>query len=989
MSATLPFVGRDREAALLRSALDSALGGQGGLALISGEAGIGKTTLAELVCDEARRNGALVLTGRCYDLTETAPFAPWIELFGAYPRDGDLPEIPHSVAHVESDENTTSQAALFARIHRFLSGVANERPLVLLLDDQHWADDASLDLLRFIARQSATLRLLILVTYRHDELAAAPHLGQILPLLEREARPLRLSLKPLASDDLWAIVRPRYQLDANDEARLTSYLHDRTEGNPFYAQELLRTLEDESVLRQIASQWILGDLGRVRTPVIVEQIVDRRLANLGDDDRQVMAVAAVLGHEISLALWSQVASTSQERLLGVLERASQARLMAETPDGIGARFVHALIRQVVYGHLAPSRRRILHQQAGTALAEAAMPNPDAVANHFRRSGDPQAIEWLVRAGERAEQAYSWRGAAERFEAALTMMSNGSTGSAERGWLLVRLARMRRYTEPQLGLERLEEAHEIAAAQDDRALAATVLWQMGLLNCLQGDIQRGITYMERGVEAFDTLQLTDVHQYQGSAQIASILPDAHHGRGTLAMWLSVVGRYSEAIEHAASYGDIETIVAEESGNYGDAYVTLGRAQAIQGNSAASHVAYTRARSAYRQARHPVQLARATIDELQVRIFAYETDNLLARERIEADAESAWKRGSDALPGDFAGAMRMPRQFIEGDWAEMTTTALALRAHGTSAMRADATYWLGPVARAQGDVDLAWELIEEWLPAGPATTPGNTVYRTAQGMQQLAAEMALESRDLPTAERWLEAGDRWLTWSKALIGRSANAVGWAAYHRATGDPNAARSQIETALQLANSPRQPFALIAAHRAAGALATSDEDVDQAAHHLDAALTLAEACAAPFEQALTLLSLAELDVARDDVFSAESRLSTAKNIFKSLGARPALARADGLTAKLDSRRPSVPDEAAEPSPLAMSAHDGQLLDGLSPRELDVLRLLPAGHTNQEIADILFLSPKTIENHIGRILAKTDLPNRAAAAAFAQRAGIA
>ena len=373
---------------------------------------------------------------------------------------------------------------------------------------------------------------------------------------------------------------------------------------------------------------------------------------------------------------------------------------------------------------------------------------------------------------------------------------------------------------------------------------------------------------------------------------------------------------------------------------------------------------------------------------MRVFLYETDDLPARQRLEAEAETAWKRGSGALADDFAGAMRLPRQFIEGDWAEMTATALALRVNGTSSMRAEAAYWLGPVARAQGNTGLAWELIDEWLPGGPATEPGNSVYRTAQRMQQLAAETAIEAGDLRAALRWLKASDRWLTWSGAVIGRSAMALGWAAYHRATGDPDAARSQVETALQLANNPRQPFALIAAHRAAGGLATSDEDVDQAALHLDAALTLAEACAAPFEQALTLLSLAELDVARDYVFSAESRLSTAKNIFKSLGARPALARADGLTTKLDLRRPGVPDEATEPSPLAMSAHDRQLLDGLSPRELDVLRLLPAGHTNQEIADALFLSPKTVEAHISRILAKTELPNRAAAAAFAQRVGI-
>src|SRR5690606_8079881 len=168
---------------------------------------------------------------------------------------------------------------------------------------------------------------------------------QILPLIARESPAVRINLQPLTGDDLWAIVRSRYQLAAVDEARLTSYLQRRTEGVPFFISELLESLEESNVLIEGEAGWTLGNLGAARTPVLVEQIVGRRLAQLSEDDRQLMAVAAVLGEEVPLALWSEVAETSELGLLELLERASAARLMGETADGRGARFTHALVRQ--------------------------------------------------------------------------------------------------------------------------------------------------------------------------------------------------------------------------------------------------------------------------------------------------------------------------------------------------------------------------------------------------------------------------------------------------------------------------------------------------------------------------------------------------------------------------------------------------------------------------------------------------------------------
>jgi predicted ATPase len=186
------LVGREREKATLREALDAALAGRGSLVLIGGEVGIGKTTLAEVTLAEAAGRGVLILVGRCYDLSETPPCGPWAEALARALGDGDLPAPPDSAGGAE----VASQAALFAQVRDYLAALAGHRPLVVLLDDLHWADPASLDLLRFLGRQVAGLPLLLLATYRSDELTRRHPLYQLLPLLAREARAARLDLRP-------------------------------------------------------------------------------------------------------------------------------------------------------------------------------------------------------------------------------------------------------------------------------------------------------------------------------------------------------------------------------------------------------------------------------------------------------------------------------------------------------------------------------------------------------------------------------------------------------------------------------------------------------------------------------------------------------------------------------------------------------------------------------------------------------------------------
>jgi ATP/maltotriose-dependent transcriptional regulator MalT len=216
-------------------------------------------------------------------------------------------------------------------------------------------------------------------------------------------------------------------------------------------------------------------------------------------------------------------------------------------------------------------------------------------------------------------------------------------------------------------------------------------------------------------------------------------------------------------------------------------------------------------------------------------------------------------------------------------------------------------------------------------------------------------------------WLEAHDRWLAATSALLGRSEGAALWGEYHRQVGDREQAQVHAEDALVHATEPRQPLALLAAHRLLGELATDAGRYDEAERHLKEALILADACRAPYERALTLLAMAERDAAMHEPEQALPLLEEARVICERLGAQPPLARADTLATRLSSE------------PARTSPYPG----GLSAREVEVLRLVAQGLTNPQVAERLFLSPRTVEQHLRSIYNKLGVSTRAAATAFA------
>jgi DNA-binding CsgD family transcriptional regulator len=967
------LVGRDRELGILREHLAAALAGQGSLALIGGEAGIGKTALAEAICREAGDQGVLVLVGRCYDLAETPPYGPWVELFGRCPRTGDGPPLPELFATRGTLGAATSQAALFQQVLGFFTALATRRPLLLLLDDLHWADSASLDLLRFLAHSLSDLPVTMLAIYRSDELARHHPLYQLLPTLVRESGAERLDLRPLDRAAIRALVTARYPLQDAETARLGDYLHARTEGNALFVGELLRALAEQGGLLQEDGGWQLGDLSGIAVPPLLRQVIDGRVMRLDGEAQHLLTVAAVVGETVPLDIWATVAVVAEDTVLAVVEQGIEARLLVESPAGDGVRFAHALIREAVYAGIPPLRRRQFHRRVAEALAGTRAPDPDAVAYHFRRANDERALPWLLQAGERAQAAYAWPTAAARFEAALALMVRADADAGERGWLLLRLSRLLRYSEVVKARAFADEAYALAQSAAVGTLAALARHMRGLLACIAGDIAGGLPELEAGVAAQLALTATERADYAAHATALGYTSSVPDGRGTVVLWRAETGRFraaQELGEHLLAEGDGEALQRMPDGLAG-----LALAYAMLGMPDEATAMYRRAHDTFVRYGDWYLASHMSMREASAVILPYRTADIAGRRQLLARAEAEQRQASGmiptGMPSDF---VWLPLLVVEGRWEAAERLAVT----GGAAGRENLACWVSGLQHLtllswlRGDRDRAWWAVGEYLPMGSETVPGTVVsFDAAVAVQQVAVSLALDAGDLARAREWLDALERWLAWAGAVRGQSEAEALWARYFRQAGNIARAREHAERALAHASEPCQPLALLAAHRLLGELDSDAGDFASAERHLSESLARATAYAAPFERALTFLALATLSSARGDTAQARAFLDEAETICTPLGAQPTLARIAALRERL----------AAVPAPAYPA--------GLSAREAEVLRLVAAGLSNPQIAAQLFLSRRTIEQHLRNIYNKLGVSSRAAATHFAVAHGLA
>ncbi len=499
------FVGRREELDQLKGALENTLSGQGALVMLVGEPGIGKTRLAEEFGVYASLRGAQVLTGRCYEGEVALPYRPFIDMFRQYVRERPDQELHHQlgegapeVAKLVSEvrqrfpdipespplDPEAERMRLFESISAFVRNAAAANPLVLFLDDIHWADKPSLLLMRYLARSVASERVLILAAYRDVELDRTHPLSEVVATLRREQPYERVLLRGLPEEDVLAFLTASESSEAVGEGRndLALALYRETEGNPFFIRSVLSHLYEEGQLYREGGVWIARtNISELGIPEGVREVVGKRLSRLSESCNRMLTLASTMTTGFSWEALKAISDESEAALLDLLDEALAAQLVSERRgSGAGSYdFTHALIRQTPYGELSTPRRVLLHRQIGEALEQLYGDSQERhlaeLAHHFFQAapgGDvDKALDYATRAGDRAVELFAHEEAVGHYRVALQALDlKGTSENQRRSTLLLALGEAELRSEmPEESFATLQQAAALADGLGDNGL----------------------------------------------------------------------------------------------------------------------------------------------------------------------------------------------------------------------------------------------------------------------------------------------------------------------------------------------------------------------------------------------------------------------------------------------------------------------------------------------------------------------------------------
>jgi tetratricopeptide (TPR) repeat protein len=445
-----PLIGRERELDEARALIGGLAHGRGGMLMIGGEPGVGKTRLCQTILDEARARGALCLVGHCYEMEGTPPFTPHAELLDVVSRLvpsrtfretlGDAaPEIARILPSLRQTFSDIAEPLdlppdrqrqhLYVKYHEFMERSARIAPIVVLFDDLHWADDASLGLIENTAAYIPNLPIVALGTYRDVDLDVNRGFARLLETLTRQRLAQRISLKRLPAErvsDLLAALG-----GGSPPAELARVIYQETDGNPFFVEEVFAHLKEEGRLFDTSGTW-RTDL-RVEdldVPEGVRLVIGRRLERLSETCRAVLTSAAVIGPKFSLRVLEEVGDAKDEELLDALDAAVQAHLITEQRGGrdVSYAFSHELIRQTLISGLSLPRRQRRHLKIAIAMervwGDRVETRASDLAYHLYQAGAAadadKTLRFLTLAAEQAIESAAYAEALAHCERAATI-----------------------------------------------------------------------------------------------------------------------------------------------------------------------------------------------------------------------------------------------------------------------------------------------------------------------------------------------------------------------------------------------------------------------------------------------------------------------------------------------------------------------------------------------------------------------------------------
>ena len=584
------FVGRQPELDVLRAAWARARSGRRGVVLLAGEPGIGKTRLASEFALEAHDHGTVLYAG-CQEETLVS-YQPFVEALRHFARSTQfdwesvtptpgaaelvrlIPELAGRLPAPEAaaaDDPATRRYLLFDAVATLLADVSAGAPLALVLDDLHWADPATLHLLRHVIRAPLDASLLIVGTYRDGEVGGDHPLFGLLADLRRDRLVERVALTGLDARGVGALIASHAGHEAH--AGLVGTIHDETEGNPFFVEEVMRHLIETGVIFAREGRWVSAlTADEIGVPEGVKEVLASRLGRLSEACRSALSQAAVLGRRFDFEVLRAMAGAEEEALIEAVEEAIQAQLLVEVQPrgGPGYAFTHALVRETLYSDLSGPRRQRMHARAAHAIegGDRAAQVP-ALAVHYRlagSAGDPaKAVRYSLEAGNRARELSDWDEAATHWEGALEVLARADGREAERARLLVALADLMVVAgDLARQIAYLEQALALHETLGDDERAAQVHSRLGMAHSLIDSIYADHLDLGRAFGHFD------------AARAVLERGPVRKGRGHLETGVSTAMTYGVRQHEGIEAGAHAMEIAEQ---LGDEVLWAGAAQAF--------------------------------------------------------------------------------------------------------------------------------------------------------------------------------------------------------------------------------------------------------------------------------------------------------------------------------------------------------------------------------------------------------------------------
>jgi DNA-binding NarL/FixJ family response regulator len=977
------FVGREQELAGLVAALERAADGRPAVALVAGESGVGKTRLVNELADRARERGARVLTGECVDLGEgEMAFAPIVGALRGLDADllsealggasaGLAPLLPHIGLPAGDPDSAPSQGRVFELLLALLGRLAEDAPLVLVFEDVHWADRSSRDFLAFFVRNAGQQRVLLVATYRTDELHRRHPLRALLAEAERAPIVDRVALERFTREEI--VAQLTGILDRRPDPRLVDELFARAEGNAFFTEELAAAPAGDRLPANLVDALLL------------------RVEALTPEAQTVLRLAAITGPRVSHGLLERAAGLTPDELNAGLREAVAHNVIVIEPETGAYGFRHALMREALMDDLLPGERGPLHSAVARALeAEPELSASPAgvaaeLAYHWYAAHNlPAAFTASALAGAEARRLAAFAEANAHYERAIELWDGVPAEIRDAGPTLVDLIRAA------ADAAQLAGEYDRAAALARRALALVDRDEDPMTAALIEE--RLGRYLWLGGNALDALG-------HCRAAVAVLPPDGDPaGRarvlGAEAHLLMLIGRGAEAVER----GDRALELARAAGarrEEGSILATMCAAVAIAG---APEAGIEHGREALRIAEERgdvEELARAYVnlgetldysgrieEAAEIAGIGFEKVRdqglssvlgLLASDRATRllrlgrwdEADAALVTGLDAVLAGVTGSATLSERalldILRGQFdeaAERLDEATRAQGHAVGSM------WTGPMAKTAAELAL-WRgepaqarEITQRLVAGLDPDDNDPFYLTPvlNTGCRAAADLAVAARATGDSDGPV------IDWAETLLERARGLVRPEAFPRGHGPPESALNAAAAAAELAR------------------ARGDDAVEAWRDVADRW----RAFGAPYSAAYAQWRYAEAVLAAGGSRAdAQTALAEAHAVASRLRARPLAAELEALA-----RRARLTLSDVEPETAAADSDDAAARAGLTARELEVLRLVADGQTNRAIGQTLYISEKTVSVHISRILAKLDASGRVEAAGLAHRLGL-